>query len=60
VKEPMIYFTQLFKDSKNKFEVITTFLAILELIRLKEVKIRQEGHFGEIEIVRNIKEPEHR
>ena len=59
VKEPVIYFTDLFKKSKNKFEVITTFLAILELIRLKEVKIRQEGHFGEIEIVRNVKEPEH-
>lgn len=58
VKEPVLYFSQLFKSAKNKFEVITTFLAILELIRLKEVKIRQEGHFGEIEIIRNVRSAE--
>ena len=55
VKEPLIYFSALFKSAKNKFEVITTFLAVLELIRLKEVKIQQHGHFGEIEITRNVK-----
>ncbi len=54
VKEPVIYFSDLFKSSKNKFEVITTFLAILELIRLKEVLIRQDNHFSEIEILRNV------
>ena len=55
VKEPVIYFTAFFKSAKNRFEVITTFLAILELIRLKEVTISQADHFGEIEIRRNIK-----
>ncbi|OIO38924.1 MAG: hypothetical protein AUJ71_01855 [Candidatus Omnitrophica bacterium CG1_02_49_16] len=54
IKEPTIYFSHLFKSAKNKFEVITTFLAILELIRLKEVRIRQENHFAEIEITRNV------
>ena len=58
VKEPVIYFSDLFKSSKNKFEVITTFLAVLELIRLKEVLIRQENHFSEIEISRNVRMPE--
>lgn len=60
LKEPMIYFSALFKSAKNKFEVITTFLAVLELIRLKEVKIQQHGHFGEIEITRNVRAPEER
>ena len=59
VKEPVIYFSALFKSAKNKFEVITTFLAVLELIRLKEVRIQQHDHFGEIEITRNVKAPEH-
>ncbi|MBI3315998.1 MAG: segregation/condensation protein A [Candidatus Omnitrophica bacterium] len=54
VKEPVIYFSGLFKAAKNKFEVITTFLALLELIRLKEVKIAQSERFGEIEISRNV------
>jgi segregation and condensation protein A len=54
-KEPKIYFSALFKGAKNKFEVITTFLAILELIRLKEILAHQGDHFGEIEISRNIK-----
>ncbi len=48
-----IYFSQLFKETKNKFEAITIFLAILELIRMKEVKIEQSGHFEEIEISKN-------
>lgn len=55
VKEPVVYFTAFFKSAKNKFEVITTFLAILELIRLKEVAVSQSDHFGEIEIRRNLK-----
>ncbi len=59
VKEPMIYFSDLFKQAKNKFEVITTFLAVLELIRLKEIATSQINHFGEIEISRNIRMPEH-
>ena len=57
MKEPVIYFTELFKSAKNKFEVITTFLAILELIRLKEIAISQMNHFGEIEISRNLRAP---
>ena len=56
VKEPVIRFSSLFQSAKNKFEAITTFLAILELIRLREVTVRQEGHFGEIEIERYLQE----
>jgi segregation and condensation protein A len=45
--------SELFKQAKNKMEIIVTFLAILELIRMKEVVGRQKGLFEEIEITRN-------
>ena len=44
---------ELFAKAKHKIEIIVTFLAILELIRLKEIVILQKGLFGEIEIMRN-------
>jgi chromatin segregation and condensation protein Rec8/ScpA/Scc1 (kleisin family) len=34
-------------------EIIIVFLAILELIRLKEIVAFQKEYFGEIEITRN-------
>lgn len=52
-KENVIRFSRLFKNAKNKYEVITTFLALLELIRLNDVSVRQEQFFGEIEISRH-------
>lgn len=53
VKTPVLYFRELFEAAKNKMEVITVFLALLELIRLKEVVASQSDRFGEIEISRN-------
>lgn len=55
VGTPVIYITELFKNAKNKLEIIATFLAILELIRLKEIIVVQKQSFGEIEIIRNEK-----
>jgi segregation and condensation protein A len=52
-EKPVISFMELFKAAKNKMEAITTFLALLELIRLKEVVIKQAAPFGDIEILRN-------
>lgn len=49
----VILFSQLFKDAKNKFEIVTTFLAVLELIRLKEIVAFQDEPFSEIKIERN-------
>lgn len=34
-------FTDLFKDASGRMEIIVTFLALLELIRLKMVRVRQ-------------------
>ncbi|MCM8781692.1 MAG: segregation/condensation protein A, partial [Candidatus Omnitrophica bacterium] len=53
IKKPLILFSDLFKDAKNKFEIVTIFLAILELIRLKEIIASQDKPFGEIRIERN-------
>lgn len=51
--EPVIYVRTLFETAKNKLEIVTLFLALLELIRLKEVIIRQRLPFGEIQVVRS-------
>ncbi|MDD5504286.1 MAG: segregation/condensation protein A [Candidatus Omnitrophica bacterium] len=53
LKTPVIYFFDLFKQSKTKVHVVATFLALLELIRMKEVAIKQDGIFGDIRIIRN-------
>ncbi len=53
VEQPVMNFTDLFKKCKNRLELIATFLALLELIRLKEVSVRQRQMFSEIEVVRN-------
>lgn len=51
--EPRINLNRLFNKAKNKLEIIAAFLAILELIRLKEINVFQRGVFGEIEIIKN-------
>lgn len=53
VTEPVLYFSKLFEKAKNRLEVVATFLAILELIRLQEILVRQKTVFGEVEILRN-------
>lgn len=53
VEKKTILFTELFKVARNKFEIITMFLAILELIKMKEVVVMQSSTFGDIEVIRN-------
>lgn len=53
IDEPKLYLFDLFNRAKNKFEIIAIFLAILELIRLKEIVVCQKEVFGEILILRN-------
>ena len=45
--------SEIFGRAKNKLEIIVNFLAILELIRMKEITARQSELFQEIEIIRN-------
>lgn len=53
VKSPVIYFLELFDRARSKIDIIATFLALLELIRMKEVLVRQDRIFGDIKIIRN-------
>jgi len=50
---PYVRLSELFTQARDKLEIIVTFLAILELIKLKEINARQKGLFEEIEIIRN-------
>ncbi|MFH1407147.1 MAG: segregation/condensation protein A [Candidatus Omnitrophota bacterium] len=53
VEKPRITLSELFAQAKNRLDIISTFLAVLELIRLHEIIVVQRQLFGEIEIVRN-------
>lgn len=52
-ESPRISLMDLFRRSTNKQEVVCTFVAVLELTRLKEIIILQHRQFEDIEIVRN-------
>lgn len=47
-----VAFSKLFPNKAHRGEVIVTFLALLELLRLRQVTIKQTAVFGEIEICR--------
>ncbi len=51
-KEPIVNFTKIFEKSRARLEAVATFLAILELIKMKEIKVKQSGEFGEIFLYR--------
>lgn len=53
VKE-VVRFSELFQKTTSRPEIVTTFLALLELIRLKQVVAYQTEDFGEIEIYRAV------
>jgi segregation and condensation protein A len=46
----LVRFSELFGNIASRVEVVVTFLALLELIRLKQVRAIQRDLFGEIEI----------
>lgn len=41
-------FEELFQNSASRTEIVVTFLALLELIRMKQLRVRQENQFAEI------------
>jgi segregation and condensation protein A len=47
---PRVKFSDLFAEATSRTEVVVTFLAMLELIRLKRLTIEQPEPFAEIEI----------
>jgi segregation and condensation protein A len=52
-----VRFSELFEGVTSRFEVVVTFLAVLELIRLKQITAMQREPFGEIEICRIVLAP---
>jgi segregation and condensation protein A len=51
-ERPGVRFSELFEGVTSRSEVVVTFLAVLELIRLKQLTAVQREPFGEIEICR--------
>ncbi len=41
-------FEEIFPEAASRTEIVVTFLAMLELIRMKQLRVRQDGQFGEI------------
>ncbi len=52
VRQERIGLKDIFSRAKNKLEIIVSFLAILELIRLREIVAVQHSLFAEVEIIR--------
>ena len=53
LERTQVRFSELFENAANRWEVICTFLALLELIRLKQLACTQPEPFAEIAIVRS-------
>lgn len=53
LKVNTIKLSELFAKARTKIEVIVTFLAVLELVRIKEILAVQTNAFADIEIMRN-------
>ncbi len=51
---PFFYFDDLFEDDISKYEIIVTFMALLELIKIQSIHIEQENSFERILIKRRI------
>ncbi len=49
-----VEFVEVFATQQTKGDMIVTFLALLELIRLKRVKVYQRGVFGAIRVFRPV------
>jgi chromatin segregation and condensation protein Rec8/ScpA/Scc1 (kleisin family) len=59
-REKELLFISLFDERTGKLVIIVTFLALLELIRLKRIRVAQECPFGEIRILRRGKRSDRR
>ena len=53
-----LVFQDLFDDVDNRVEVVVTFLALLELLKMQKVVVRQKKAFSPIEIIPKESQPE--
>jgi chromatin segregation and condensation protein Rec8/ScpA/Scc1 (kleisin family) len=56
IRKKRLKFSELLGGERTRQNVVLTFLSMLELIRQKAVKVRQNANFGEIVITVNEKE----
>ena len=49
--KPRLWFGEVFEAARSRQEFVAIFLALLELIRLRQVRVRQEAPFGDIEVL---------
>ena len=56
--EKSFKFTDLFAENASKNEIVTTFIAMLELLKLQVIKVKQNGLFEEVVIMLNEENPE--
>jgi len=50
-QQPQVRFKRLLRQARSRLEIIVTFLAVLELLKRRAIKVQQEGIFGDITIV---------
>jgi segregation and condensation protein A len=55
IRKDGVIFTELFSDTPIKLVMVVTFMALLELIRLQKIYIRQTKHFSDIWVFRSEK-----
>ena len=53
VDKQSISFTELFRKARARGEIVAIFLALLELVKIKEVAVKQTGPFSEIIVTRD-------
>jgi len=51
-EEDSVSFSSLFKNAASRADIVCTFLAILELMKMRQIVARQSESFGEIMILR--------
>lgn len=49
---PRVRFSHLLQEARTRVEVVVTFLAVLELIKLRRIDVQQSRIFGEIVLLR--------
>jgi len=53
-RQERVEFKELFAEMASRHEIVCTFLAILELIRLRQLAARQDQAFGTIHLIRAV------
>lgn len=48
-----VKFADLFADNRRKIFLVVTFMAVLELVKMRRIRLRQEETFGDIFVVNN-------